>query len=96
MTGAKGKAQAIRMLTDMQKKLHAEGLDRLPQRSDYPPEQLVQIKAHLGPMPRALEAAGLKVPRDAEAFAEQKRAKRIAAKRRKTEAKLANRKDGSQ
>lgn len=33
---------------------------RLPKRSDFSEPELVAIKAFLGPMPRALEAAGLK------------------------------------
>ncbi len=88
MTGEEGKRHALTLLTDMQETLHAAGLDRLPQKSDFTPDQLVQIKAHLGPFPRALEAAGLKEPRDAAAFAERRLQKRIAAKRRKTAAKI--------
>lgn len=82
-----GKAIAAELLRQKQTALRAEGLARLPQRSDFSPEEIVQIKAHLGPWPRALEAAGLKAPRD-DAYAERKREKRIAAKRRKTAAKL--------
>ena len=89
MTGAEGRAQAISLLTAMQEQLRAEGQNRLPQRSDFTPEETVQIKAHLGPFPRALEAAGLKAPRDAEAHAEKRLRKRIEAKRRRTQAKIA-------
>ena len=92
MTGTEGKAQAIEILQRMQNALRENGIDRLPQRDDFTSEQIVQIKAHLGPFPRALEAAGLKAPRDAAAYAERKLQKRIAAKRRKTAAKIANQK----
>ena len=88
MTGEQGRQEAIAMLCCMQENLRAQGLSRLPQRSDFTPEQIVQIKAHLGPFPRALEAAGLKAPRDAEAHAAQCRQKRIAAKRRKLKSKI--------
>ena len=77
------------MLTDMQETLRAAGEERLPQKSDFTAEQIVRIKAYLGPFPRALEAAGLKPPRDEAAHAAQKLQKRIAAKRRKTAAKRA-------
>lgn len=92
MTGEQGRAAAIAMLCEMQENLHAQGLSRLPQRSDFTPEQIVQIKAHLGPFPRALEAAGLKPPRDESAHAAHCLQKRIAAKRRKTMSKI-DRKD---
>ena len=82
-----GKAHAIRLLTEKQAALNADGFDRLPQRSDFSPEEIVLIKAHLGPWPRALEAAALKPPRD-DGFAERKLEKRIRAKRRKTAAKI--------
>lgn len=38
----------------------ADSLGRLPKRSDFSEAEVVAIKAFLGPMPRALEAAGLK------------------------------------
>lgn len=38
----------------------ADNLGRLPKRSDFSEAEVVAIKAFLGPMPRALEAAGLK------------------------------------
>ena len=61
--------------------------DRLPRRSDFSQEEVVAIKAHLGPFPRALEAAGLKEARS-DGFNEAKLQKRINAKRRKTQAKI--------
>ena len=95
MTGEQGKAAAIALLCAMQARLHAEGEERLPQRSDFTPEEIVQIKAHLGPFPRALESAGLKPPRDEAAHAEQRLQKCIAAKRRKTQAKIAGKDEPS-
>ena len=44
----------------MAKKLSDAGEDRYPKRSDFADDEVVLIKAHLGPWPRALEAAGLK------------------------------------
>lgn len=43
-------------------KSKAEELGRLPKRADFAEAELVAIKAFLGPMPRALEAARLKEP----------------------------------
>ncbi len=43
-------------------KSKAEELGRLPKRADFAEAELVAIKAFLGPMPRALETAGLKEP----------------------------------
>ncbi len=54
--------------------------DRFPRRSDFSEEEVVAIKAHLGPWPRALEAAGLKEPR-AESRLDKNRERRIRAKR---------------
>ena len=61
--------------------------DRLPRRADFSPEEVVAIKAFLGPFPRALEAAGLKEKRS-DGHEEAKLQKRINAKRRKTQAKI--------
>lgn len=82
-----GKQAAAELLRQKQNALCEEGLARLPQRSDFSAEEVVLIKAHLGPWPRALEAAGLKIPRG-DAYAERRREHRIAAKRRKTAAKI--------
>lgn len=82
-----GKARAAALLRQKQDALLSAGETRLPQRSDFTPEEIVCIKAHLGPFPRALEAAGLKPPRD-DGFARRRQEKRIASKRRKTAAKI--------
>ena len=52
------------LLQNKYRELQAEGLDRYPQRSDFEDREVVAIKAFLGPWPRALEAAGIKPPRD--------------------------------
>ena len=50
---------AVRLLVNMRAALLARGENRYPQRDDFSPEQVVAIKAFLGPWPRALEAAGI-------------------------------------
>lgn len=82
-----GKEIAAALLRQKQTVLRESGLERLPQRSDFSAEEVVLIKAHLGPWPRALEAAGLKTPRDDDS-AERRLERRIAAKRRKTAEKI--------
>ena len=44
--------------------LRAQGCERYPQRSDFTNEEVVAVKAHLGPWPRALEAASIKPTKD--------------------------------
>jgi hypothetical protein len=63
----------------------AKALGRLPQKSDFSPEVIGQIKNILGPWPRALEAAGLKAQKDRQ---ELKTQRRIRAKRRRTQGKI--------
>lgn len=63
MAEFKGRAAAIRLLCEMQQKLLAEGESRYPRRGDFSDAEVMQIKAYLGPWPRALEAAQLKPPR---------------------------------
>ena len=65
-------------------------LDRYPARADFSDAEVVAIKAHLGPWPRALEAAGLKPPRDIDRL-EKNREKRRRAKIARREQKLENR-----
>ncbi|MCD8003242.1 MAG: hypothetical protein LUG88_04945 [Clostridia bacterium] len=61
---------------------------RLSIGSDFSDVQVVAIKSYLGPWPRALEAAGIKEPRDGDRI-EKNREKRRRAKRRRREARLA-------
>ena len=82
MRGTYNVAACIALLQQKQKQLAADGLCRYPQRSDFSEDEVVAIKAFLGPWPRALEAAGLKPPRDADGTrAELLRQKRIRQKR---------------
>ena len=67
----------ISLLQSKHRQLLAAGLSRYPQRDDFTADEVVAIKAHLGPWPRALEAAGLKPERDADG----QRAERLQQKR---------------
>ena len=58
------KEDCLILLQNKYRELQTEGLDRYPQRSDFEDREVVAIKAFLGPWPRALEAAGIKPPRD--------------------------------
>lgn len=60
--------------------LCAAGENRYPRRSDFSDPEVCAIKAFLGPWPRALEAAGIKPPRNDDRLA-RNREKRIRAKR---------------
>lgn len=76
----------IELLRRKRELLDAAGENRYPRRSDFSDEEVNAVKAFLGPWPRALEAAGIKPPRDDD----RKQAnleKRIRAKRRRTDAK---------
>lgn len=79
------KEECLALLVQKQCEL---GDERFPQRSDFSKAEVVAIKAHLGPWPRALEAAGIKPPREDDRK-EKNREKRIRAKRRRTEARKA-------
>ena len=52
----------IGLLKQKQAELQAKGDDRYPRRSDFSEREVMGIKAHLGPWPRALEAAELSPP----------------------------------
>ncbi len=88
-----GKEYAICLLREKQAMLRENGVDRLPQRSDFSEQEIVQIKAHLGAFPRALEAAGLKPPRSP-ASAQKQLEKRIRSKQRRTAEKIQRRNNG--
>ena len=70
----------LALLQERYRALLAAGDDRYPRRSDFSEHEVVAIKAFLGPWPRALEAAGLKPPRDGDRI-QKNREKRIRAKR---------------
>ena len=67
-------------MTPEEKKSWAEGLlrqkfeelGRMPTKKDFDNATCAQIKAYLGPWPRALESAGLKPPKEKKANEEQK------------------------
>ena len=73
------KEDCLILLQNKYRELQAEGVDRYPKRSDFEDREVVAIKAFLGPWPRALEAAGIKPPRD-EDRSERNKEKRIRAK----------------
>lgn len=75
------RSDCIALLQKKQTELHAGGLTRFPQRSDFTDYEVMSIKAFLGPWPRALEAAGLKEPRGDNRL-EKNREKRARAKKR--------------
>lgn len=75
------RGDCIALLQKKQSELHAGGLTRFPQRSDFTDYEVMSIKAFLGPWPRALEAAGLKEPRGDNRL-EKNREKRARAKKR--------------
>ncbi len=58
------KEDCILLLKNKYEQLTSEGLSRYPQRSDFSENEVVAIKAHLGPWPRALETVGIKPPRE--------------------------------
>lgn len=76
----------LRLLREKAASLAAAGECRYPRRGDFTDRDVVAIKAYFGPWPRALEAAGLKPPRDDDRIAKN-REKRIRAKRRRREAR---------
>ena len=79
------KDDAVSLLQDMAVSLALRGETRYPRRGDFSDREVEAIKSHLGPWPRALEAAGLKPPRPFDRI-ERNREKRRAAKRRRREA----------
>ena len=68
------------------------GEERYPRRSDFTDTEVVAIKAHLGPWPRALEAAGIKEMGEGAADRKQKTLeRRIRAKRQRNAARKTER-----
>lgn len=90
MAGKKYKGEdCVQLLLSKRQELLEQGIDRLPQRSDFENEEVVAIKAFLGPWPRALEKAGIKQPRSADRLEKnremRRRIRRRARKARKKE-----------
>lgn len=79
MAGKITKESCIALLKNKALSLTEQGEIRYPKRSDFTEDEVVAIKAHLGPWPRALEAADLKPPRE-DNQAQRTRAKREQAK----------------
>lgn len=77
------KEECIRLLCAKYGEL---GESRYPQRSDFDEDEVVAIKAFLGPWPRALEAAAIKPPRNDDRL-QKNREKRIKSKRARLTAK---------
>ena len=87
MTEKLTREAALILLQEKHRALLDAGEAHYPQRADFSPEQAAAIKAFLGPWPRALEAAGIKPPRD-DGFAQGRLEKRIRQKRRRTALKI--------
>ena len=79
------KEDCLILLQTKYEELQKQGLSRYPQRSDFEDREIVVIKAFLGPWPRALEEAGIKMPRNDNRLQRNKE-KRIRAKRARTAA----------
>ena len=74
------KEDSIRLLREKYDLLCRTESGRYPKRSDFSDREVVAIKAFLGPWPRALEEAGIKMPREDD-HREKNRKKRIRARR---------------
>ena len=75
----------LRLLKEKYHALQEEGEGRYPKRSDFTEREVVAIKAYLGPWPRALEAADIKLARNDDRL-ERNSEKRIRANRRRNAA----------
>lgn len=84
--------ECLALLRAKAEAISAAGEARYPKRSDFLPEEVCAVKAFFGPWGRALEAAGIKPPRDSDR-AEKNRGKRIRAKRNRREAKKHNKEE---
>ncbi len=77
-----GREECLKLLEDK-----AENMGRLPKKSDFTDWEVQSIKNFFGPWPRALEAAGVKEPRNEDKLLKNKE-KRIKSKIRKRNDKL--------
>lgn len=55
------KEKCVKLLCEKYEILQKNGENRYPKRSDFSEREVVAIKAFLGPWPRALENAGIKL-----------------------------------
>ena len=85
MNAKYSKQECIDLIVFKAGEIAKSGDARFPKKSDFSEEEVAAIKAHLGPWPRALEAAGIKPPRN-DCRHERTVQKRIRAKRRRREA----------
>ena len=85
MKGKYTKESSLDLLKSKQRELTSQGIVRYPKRADFTNEEVMAVKAFYGPWSRALEAAGLKPPRNDERK-EQNKEKRIRAKRQRIKA----------
>lgn len=60
------KGDCLLLLQQKYEQLQAQGEARYPKRADFSQQEVVAIKAFLGPWPRALELADIKPPREDE------------------------------
>lgn len=74
------KEDCLVLLNEKYQELQSQSIERYPQRSDFSDREVVAIKAFLGPWPRALDAAGIKPPRDDDR-PQRNKEKRVRAKR---------------
>ena len=81
--------KCVSLLQDKYSELKKE---RFPKKDDFSSDEVVAIKAFLGPWPRALEKAGLKEADPTRL--QKKQSKRIEAKRRATQSKINRKKQG--
>lgn len=89
--GQMTKEDCISLLQKKYEELKAQGSGDFPKRADFSENEVIAIKSHLGPWPRALEAAGIKPVN--EALMEKKQQKMIERKRKKTRRKIEARKN---
>ncbi len=89
--GQMTKEDCISLLQKKYEELKAQGRGDFPKRADFSENEVIAIKSHLGPWPRALEAAGIKPVN--EALMEKKKRKMIERKRKKTQRKIEARKN---
>lgn len=93
--GKYSREEAIKLIRDKYEEIQEGGENRYPKRSDFEAEEVMAIKAFLGPWPRALEAAGIKPPREDD-HTEKAKEKRIRAKRNRTAYKKSQNSDKSE
>lgn len=77
------KSDVVKLLADKQAELLSSGEDRYPRRGDFSDAEVEAVKSHFGPWPRALEASGIKPPREGDRTERNRERRRRAKLRRK-------------